>query len=534
MQPHMQIQVRVNEEGALRNQRYAFSDRYTLVTELLQNARRAGADRIEVDYDPATQRLRVIDNGKGIQDFQKLLVFNESGWDDATRRHEHPFGIGFSKCLYSASRCIIRSGDRFVDFLSAEALAQQLIDVHQDTHRPTQGTSVELHDVSLPDLSERIGKLCAGFPTEVIYSGKPLERPYAPDRLESIRSAIGGVHLTGTLSGNHTSETLVFLQGFRVYAPHYYSPSHVNVVHLDPERFMARLPDRDKLINENDQLKLIDAEIRQLWRHVLETAKQQLPPRQFVDRYYGAMRTFDHIDLLNNLDVLPRGICSAIRDYPVMSSDATDSFLDSSIVPPDRESLDNGSIVVVELDGVDEENTGHWMFARAKGFLVSDAYPLHEKHWLHDKIRTLSEEMIGLEPLGSQLHAHFIGIWVSADLVLCDAIRLRIGGDTVDIDQDAVFHGGTIFVPAKETSGYVVRQVSNYVDENDQFRQYELDTDTDDLADLIRRLRSVDPQDTMRSLLNPLKLEKYPVLHGKAFRVRVNGQATAHSVELIE
>jgi hypothetical protein len=534
MQTQTQIQVRVNEEGALRNQRFAFTDRYTLVTELLQNARRAGADHIEVDYDAANRRLRVIDNGKGITDFQKLLVFNESGWDDATRQHEHPFGIGFSKCLYSASRCIIRSGDRFVDFLSAEALAKQLIDVHQDARGSTQGTWIELHDVSLPELSERIGKLCAGFPTEVIYNGKPLERPYAPEKLEFIRSTIGTIHMTGTLSGNHTSDTLVFLQGFRVYAPHYYSPAHVNVVHLDPERFMARLPDRDKLIDQNDQVKLIDAEIRRQWRHVLETVKQQLPPRQFVDRYYGAIRTFDHLDLLNDLDVLPRGVCWAIRDYPVMGSDASDDFLDSRIDPPDRESLDNGSIVIVELDGVHEENTAHWMFARAKGYLVGDAYPLYEKHWLHDKIRKLSEEMIGLEPLGSQLHAHFSGIWVNADLVLCEAIRLRVGEDTVDIDQDAVLHGGTIFVPAREASGYVVRQISNYVDENDQFRQYELDTDTDDLADLIRRLRSVDPQDTMRSLLNPLKLEKYPVLHGKTFRVCVDGQAITPSVELIE
>lgn len=39
----MKIQVRINEEGALRNQRHAFSNRFTLVSELLQNARRAGA-----------------------------------------------------------------------------------------------------------------------------------------------------------------------------------------------------------------------------------------------------------------------------------------------------------------------------------------------------------------------------------------------------------------------------------------------------------------------------------------------------------
>jgi hypothetical protein len=534
MQIQTQIQVRVNEEGALRNQRYAFTDRLTLVTELLQNARRAGATRIDVDYDAMTQRLRITDNGRGIEDFQKLLVFNESGWDDATQQHEHPFGIGFSKCLYSATRCIIRSGDRFIDFLSADALVKQMINVYLDTTAHIKGTQIELFEVDLPELSDRIGPLCAGFPVEVIYNGKPLDRPYAQDRLKSIRSTIGEVHLVGTLSGNHADEMLVFLQGFRVYYPCFYSPARVNVVHLDPERFMARLPDRDKLIDESDQIKLIDAEIKQQWRSILEVAKQQLSPRQFVDRYHSAMRSFDHLDLLNDLDVLPRGVCSAICDYPVMGNDVPDDFLDSHIDPPDRESIDNGSIVVVELDGVHEENTAHWMFARAKGFVVGDSYMLHENHWLHDKIRKLSEEMIGLEPVGTPLHAHFSGTWVAANLVLCHAVCLRVGDDMVDIDKDAVYHGGVIFVPAGETSGDVVGQISSYVDAYDCFRKYEKNTDVDDLSDLIRRLRSVDPQETLMSLLQPLKLEKYPILHGKTFRVCVDWQAATHSIELIE
>jgi len=53
----MQIKVRINEEGALRNQRYAFTDRFTLISELLQNARRAGATQIEVEHDAHTQVL---------------------------------------------------------------------------------------------------------------------------------------------------------------------------------------------------------------------------------------------------------------------------------------------------------------------------------------------------------------------------------------------------------------------------------------------------------------------------------------------
>ena len=62
----MQIQVRINEEGALRNQRFAFTDRFTLVSELLQNARRAGATSIAINHDAEAGTLTIRDNGRGM------------------------------------------------------------------------------------------------------------------------------------------------------------------------------------------------------------------------------------------------------------------------------------------------------------------------------------------------------------------------------------------------------------------------------------------------------------------------------------
>ena len=70
----MKIQVRINEEGALRNQAHAFSNRFTLVSELLQNARRAGATCIEIHHDAAAQVLSVQDDGCGLEDFQQLFA----------------------------------------------------------------------------------------------------------------------------------------------------------------------------------------------------------------------------------------------------------------------------------------------------------------------------------------------------------------------------------------------------------------------------------------------------------------------------
>ena len=197
----MQVQVRINEEGALRNQRYAFTDRYTLVSELLQNARRAGAQRIEVLYDEASRILRVIDDGCGIEDFQKLLTFNESGWNEGTCQEERPFGIGFSKCLYSASRCIVSSRSQKIDFLTEEALDRRPIKVLDIEHHPD--TVIELHGVELPGLKTRLTSVCSGFPVPVVFNGIEMPRPHALGHLPFVQADIGQVYLAGTQDGRH-------------------------------------------------------------------------------------------------------------------------------------------------------------------------------------------------------------------------------------------------------------------------------------------------------------------------------------------
>ena len=64
--------------------------------ELLQNARRAGASRVDIrrlDQDHGTI-LRIRDDGRGIADPTKLLALGDSGWDSDITRNEDPAGMG--------------------------------------------------------------------------------------------------------------------------------------------------------------------------------------------------------------------------------------------------------------------------------------------------------------------------------------------------------------------------------------------------------------------------------------------------------
>lgn len=71
----------------------------TILSELTQNARRAGATHLDVNVTPTINgrgRMTIHDNGKGIpaEKFQTLLEFGGSGWNDLTEAVETPAGMG--------------------------------------------------------------------------------------------------------------------------------------------------------------------------------------------------------------------------------------------------------------------------------------------------------------------------------------------------------------------------------------------------------------------------------------------------------
>jgi hypothetical protein len=90
-----------------------------VLSELLQNARRAGATHVEISTASAAGRtfMTITDNGPGIEDMQKLVTFGESGWDESLDAREHAAGMG----TYSlASRgATVRSRGRLVQLTPA-------------------------------------------------------------------------------------------------------------------------------------------------------------------------------------------------------------------------------------------------------------------------------------------------------------------------------------------------------------------------------------------------------------------------------
>lgn len=80
------------------------------IIEILQNARRAGATEVKINNKEGM--VTVADNGRGIDDFGKLLDLGGSGWDEQLEVGEDPAGVGLF-CLAPREVTII-SGDKKV------------------------------------------------------------------------------------------------------------------------------------------------------------------------------------------------------------------------------------------------------------------------------------------------------------------------------------------------------------------------------------------------------------------------------------
>jgi hypothetical protein len=123
------ITARVGKNFLSKASRLFDSNLGTVFSELVQNSRRAGASRIELETteqevtDGRNSTLICFrDNGRGIQDMTALLELSESGWKVDIEEAEDPAGMGIF-CLSNMEGVVrIRSGHQVVN-LTKEVFA---------------------------------------------------------------------------------------------------------------------------------------------------------------------------------------------------------------------------------------------------------------------------------------------------------------------------------------------------------------------------------------------------------------------------
>ena len=179
-----------------------------IFTELLQNARRAGAARVRVVVagpDEGPLAVTVTDDGTGIADARVLLVFGENGWDNALVASEDAAGMGM---LSLARRgCTVASRPRTPDGTAATGWRVDLSPAHflgeadaavvsDDTAPWPHGTRVTFHGTGHEDadaIRHAIGAAAWHYPLPVVFEHAP-HTPPAGELLERRAFLDGALH----------------------------------------------------------------------------------------------------------------------------------------------------------------------------------------------------------------------------------------------------------------------------------------------------------------------------------------------------
>jgi len=107
------VGVRINEERLLENLRYAFTNRTTVLTRLMQNRARPKASVRGHRLRRRTETWWVRDDGVGHRGFPGAVHGGESGWEAATVATSI-LRDGFMKSLYRPGHCTVRSRGKVI------------------------------------------------------------------------------------------------------------------------------------------------------------------------------------------------------------------------------------------------------------------------------------------------------------------------------------------------------------------------------------------------------------------------------------
>ena len=315
------MKLNVSHNNAMKLLADSFSSHATFLTELLQNARRAGATRIVITYDQKEAKLIVADNGCGITDFSKLLTLCESGWGSDVQESDAPYGVGFLSAIMASKEFSVFSGGKILRANVDELLAGGSASIEDDAPQGQPGTLIVLKlrkaDMEIPQM---ISKAAVGFPVNVVFNGVEVSRPFALDcvKYKHEIEGIGTLVWDGEI-GTYLSDPTMLLQGLPIKAGQYSAASSNYgrsnwTIHLDQSKFRGRMPDREQVIDMDYFRELgvrehINAAQKSLFAKVFESFNGA-PPLM----YYRVASHEELHTLIESVTSIPAGVFQRIDD----------------------------------------------------------------------------------------------------------------------------------------------------------------------------------------------------------------------------
>jgi len=410
--PPVTVRASVNEKKLFASMKHLFASSFSVVSELMQNARRAGATAVHIGFDPVAKTLGVKDDGCGIEDFSALIALCDSSWGEQVTITDKPFGMGLFSTFFACEKVIFRSKGKVLEVSLDDVVNKRELKVvteglaEKGTEITLVGLSQELMaqcDVGMHmslrsappkyKMAQRIAEFAMGFPIPVVLNGEGLPRPHAVDSLRVTQTQFGAVSMAHVhderdidvlFSGSFTYRKLpaYYLQGLPIQCANSIEAGYV--VHLNGQMFTPLMPDRKTLYDGAEQLNALTAEVKRLAGVFLAEQKARLQPVEFLDKYFEACEKFKVAHLLNDIPALPSRLFTTVysldkveqyRGTHTNGTHVTPEMLSSGQVTawrdePDSctDSSESGAILRVMHDkdifafNRSELDEGHWVF----------------------------------------------------------------------------------------------------------------------------------------------------------------------------
>lgn len=539
------ITLDISRDGLIRTLADQFSSRTTFLNELLQNARRAGANAVTVDYNGEAGTLVITDNGQGIRSPKALLTIGQSGWHDLDLvARENPFGIGFAAAIFAARSIRVETRSWGCFFNTSDLLQFKPASINPLLTWP--GTRITLHlkeelvssfGSNGEQLLPHLARQARAFPIPVIFNRQELEAPLRLDY--RFKPFAYGHYLCAFNPLIPNCNADIILQGFSVFRDQFrgfMNHSHAFVVHLDPELFRARVPDRDRLIDEKDAVAAVKTELVALWREELERKRAEMTPEHFSERYSAAIRalaTPSNYSLMSLLDGHPLSSLDWVGYKGVTTYD---------VVPVNerrsRSPLAQTDKIVRAIDYCSVEDSVPAVYLYKLGWPAVNG-KFSDNHWASSAL-DLCELQYRIEPAGvvGERTFHSRYVW-GYPIVFCDGYTLAPDAPEYDlpsfeIDDQPVYCSVTekIYIPRRAVSkpavGQILSQMSQYVDDAGHHDEEGLDKDTDDLQAMALLAFGEDPTGVLTDLFKGTSASVRQSLAGKNFTVSFSEDGMPH------
>lgn len=384
------MKLAINVSKTIENFGHVFSDGFKVVSELVQNARRAKASLVSITQfeEDGKSCFRIEDNGQGIADFNALFTLSQSGWSEETQGAELPFGMGFFSVFYVSENVSVQSMGKRIDINCKSAVAlEEFGDVIVDDS-VLSGTAITLRGVNISQFEQKLKRIADASSVDISFNGSllPKERSFGvvSTQFPVLSSPFGPFVLAKPFEDSF----VVVVQDIIVHEPNLHITAKAkNMLFCDSNKVSVRMPDRDKIINESDFLSEAKSWLSAYYAKLLREIRANMADDvAFMDQHYDDVIKYAR-ELTCEIDYLPQeafsGVfmpslggdtyCMDVGDHGVFRHDDT-------LIAKEQYSLHDGYSAVVgmflnQIAALVPERDipkDHWIWSRAMSFDIND------------------------------------------------------------------------------------------------------------------------------------------------------------------